>query len=125
VELYLNGVKPAYIRWHELQSTLEEEFPEEFKVRGQDRPSPETVMDWVRKRPDAPERLKQLRVQELAPGDGISGIPSYSFSQEPQPAVPISHASVSSADIAPLLGHFITLMAVAIMARFVWSLART
>jgi hypothetical protein len=125
VELYLKGVKPGYIRWDELQSTLEKEFPGEFKAKGEDKPSPETVLDWVRKRPDAPEQLKQLRVQEATPGQIMSGIPLHPFSHQAQPPVPIPYASVTSTDIAALFSHFIALMTMAIMVRFTWSLART
>lgn len=125
VELYLNGVKPGYVRWDELQSTLEKEFPGELKVRGEDRPSPETVLEWVRKYPDASERLRQLRVQEVAPGQRMSGVPSYPFGHQPQPSVSISYASVTSTDITALFGHFIALMAMVTMMRFAWSLART
>ena len=125
VELYLNGVKPGYIRWHELQSTLEKEFPGEFKVKGQDRPSPETVMDWVRKLPDAPERLKQLRAQEVAGAQRVTGAPPYPFGHQPHPSVPVSYTGNTSTDINALFGHFIALMVVALMARFAWSLART
>jgi hypothetical protein len=124
VELYLQGVKPGYIRWHELQSTLEKEFPTEFDVKGEDRPSPETIMEWVRKYPDAPERLKQLRVQEVAPDQKVSGMPPYPFIQRPRPLVPVPYAGVTSTDINAMFSHFIALMAVAIMARFAWSLAR-
>jgi len=74
IELYLNGVKPGYIRWDELQSTLEREFAEEFEVKGQDKPSPETVLSWVRKYHDAPERLKQLGVEQTTPNQVALGL---------------------------------------------------
>lgn len=124
VELYLNGVRPGYIRWHELQDTLEKEFPGEFKVKGQDRPSPETVMDWVRKYPDAPERLKQLRVQEVTAVERATGIPPCPFAHQGHLPVSVSYAG-NAADVTALFGHFIALMVVAVMARFVRSLART
>lgn len=68
VQLYREGVKPGYIRWEELQYTLEKGLPQEFKAVGQDRPSPETVLRWVKKYGDAPEKLKELRVQEYRQG---------------------------------------------------------
>jgi hypothetical protein len=37
------GVKPGYIGWAELQSTLERQFPGEFPNKGQDKPSPEAA----------------------------------------------------------------------------------
>ncbi len=125
VELYLNGVKPGYIRWDELQNTLVKEFPSYFPKVSDDLPSPETVMDWVRKYPDLAERLKQLRVQQITPSRRMSGISSYPFSHQPQPLVPIPYASVTSTDITALLSQFIALMAMVIMVRFAWSLART
>ncbi|MFZ7131345.1 MAG: hypothetical protein ACOWWR_03200 [Eubacteriales bacterium] len=62
IDLYSNGVKPGYIRWSELQSTLEQEFPKEFKIKGEDRPNPKTVLDWVEKYDDVPVALKKLNV---------------------------------------------------------------
>lgn len=124
IELYLNGVKPGYIRWHELQSTLEKEFPSEFPKIADDLPSPETVMEWVRKRPDAPERLRQLRVKEVAPGQGTSGMPSCPSSLQPQMPVPIRDAGMTSADIYAIFSHLVALMVMAMMVRLSWSLAR-
>lgn len=125
VELYRDGVKPGYIRWDDLQRTLVKEFPSEFPKVSDNLPSPETVMDWVRKRPDAPERLKQLRVQEVVPDKRMSGIPSYQFSHQPQLPVPIPYASITSTNMTALFGHCMALMAMAIMVRFAWFLART
>jgi hypothetical protein len=79
VELYRDGVKPGYMRWHELQGTLEKEFPDEIKQSGQDKPSPDTVMEWVKKYPDAPERLIRLRVEpaEPHPSTRQAGVPYF------------------------------------------------
>jgi hypothetical protein len=48
--------------WDELQSKLEEEFPEEFKIKGDDKPDPKTVLGWVKKYCDAPVVLRELGV---------------------------------------------------------------
>jgi hypothetical protein len=106
VELYLSGVKPGYIRWDELQSTLEKEFPGEFKMKGQDRPSPETVLAWVRRRPDAPERLRQLRVQQAATNQVIPG---------PAPLV-LGPGTMTGPDINSPLGWLMTFMMMAVMS---------
>jgi len=119
VELYLNGVKPGYIRWHELQSTLEKEFPEEFKVKGQDRPSPETVLEWVRKRPDAPERLRQLRAQQAATNRVIPG-PAFAYTAQPCLApLMLRPGTMTGPDINGLLGWLMTLLVASVMARCV------
>jgi hypothetical protein len=121
VELYLNGVKPGYIRWHELQNTLEKEFPSELKIKGQDRPSPETVLDWVRRRPDAPERLKQLRVQQLAPDRVMPGLTLAQTAQPwPAPLVPKT-STMTRPDINGLFGWLMTLLMAIVMARCVGS----
>jgi hypothetical protein len=64
VQLYRDGVKPGHIRWADLQRTLVMEFPSEFPKVPDNLPSPETVLEWVRKYPDVAERLRQLRVQQ-------------------------------------------------------------
>jgi hypothetical protein len=116
VELYLNGVKPGYIRWDELQSTLEKEFPGEFKVKGQDRPSPETVMEWVRKRPDAPQRLRDLRVQQVEPGSWQSRPISNPSAYELMPAMPVSPATSANPWLSALFQQFVAVMVFALMA---------
>lgn len=124
IELYLNGVKPGYIRWHELQSILQKEFPSEFPAVADDLPSPETVLDWVRKFPDAPERIRELKAQEFTRGEKATGTSPHQFGHQPQPAVPTPYARVTSSDMNALLGNLIALMAMAIMVRFAWSLIR-
>lgn len=125
VELYLNGVKPGYIRWHELHSTLEKEFPSEFKQVGQDKPSPETVMEWVRRYPDAPERLKNLRVQEAPPNSSMCGVPAYSFHYQPISSMPVPYVGVTSGDINALFSSFLVFLAMALMVQFAWFLSQS
>jgi len=121
IELYLNGVEPGYIRWHELQATLENEFPSEFKQLGQDKPAPETVMAWVRKRPDAPERLKDLRAQQATPNQNVPYIPVYPSIYQPRPALLVPNRGIIGWDINALLTQFTAVVAVAIMAHCVRS----
>jgi len=118
VDLYLNGVKLGYIRWHELQSNLEKEFPSEITQVGQDKPSPETVMEWVRRYPDAPERLKNLRVQQVTPNPSMNRIPAYSFHYQPTSAMPVSYGGMPNRDINTLFSQFTVFLAMALMVRF-------
>lgn len=117
VELYRDGVKPGYMRWHELQARLEKEFPGEFKHLGQDKPSPDTVMDWVRKYPDAPERLKQLRVQQADAHPSLPQIGASAFVIRPLPAIPIACESPAESSIRELFGWLAAFMFMLIMAR--------
>lgn len=123
IELYLNGVKPGYIRWHELQNTLQKEFPREFPVMADDLPSPETVLDWVRKFPDAPERIKQLKAQEVAQGKTVSGAWSYTYCQSELPAM-APYTGMTNTNVSTLFSQCIALMALAMMARFLYCLVR-
>ena len=125
VELYLKGVKPGYIRWDELQNTLEKEFPSEFPQVAQDRPSPETVLSWVRKRPDAPERLKNLRVQQASPNSSMNRVPAYSFNYQPSSAMSVSYISTPNRGINTLFSHFMAFLAVALMVRYAYSLSKS
>jgi hypothetical protein len=119
VELYLDGVKPGYIRWDELQSVLEKEFPEEFKVKGQDRPSPETVLEWVHKHPDAPERLRHLGVQRTAPDQVMPGLAlAYTGQAWPAPLLPKA-GTMTGPDIKSLFEWLMALLVMAVMARCV------
>jgi len=120
VELYLNGVKPGYIRWDELQATLQKEFPSDFPPVADDLPSPETVVHWVRKYPNAPERLKQLRVQELA--QGTSRTARYQLS--PKTFFPPQQAAVDSTGIAALTGYLLALTALGLVVRLTWFLTK-
>jgi len=117
VELYLNGVKPGYIRWYELQSTLEKEFPSEITQVGQDKPSPETVMKWVRKYPDAPERLKNLRAQQAPLNSGVCGLPTYLFKYQPSSAMPVSYVGMPNRGINTLFSQFAAFLAMVLMVR--------
>lgn len=125
VDLYLNGVKPGYIRWHELQSNLEKEFPSEIAQAGQDKPSPETVMEWVRRYPDAPERLKNLRVQQVTPNSSMNRIPAYSFHYQPTSVVPVSYVGMLNRDINTLFSHLMVFLAAALMVRFAYFLSKS
>ena len=118
VDLYLNGVKLGYIRWYELQSILEKEFPSEFTQVGQDKPSPETVMKWVRRYPDAPERLRNLRAQQAPLNSGMCGVPTYLFNYQPSSAMPVSYGGMPNRDINTLFSQFTQFLAMALMVRF-------
>lgn len=121
VELYQEGVEPRYIRWHELQNTLAKEFVQELSSGGRELPSPETVIAWVRKYPDAPERLRDLRVQQATPSQSVPWTSVYPSTWGPRPALAVPNAGVISWDINALFAQFMAVVAVAIMARCVSS----
>jgi hypothetical protein len=121
IELYRDGVEPGYIGWHELQATLEKEFASEFKQLGQDKPTPETVLAWVRKYPDAPKRLRDLRVQQATPNQSLPGVPIYASASQPRPVLAVTTAGVIGWDMNALFTQFMAVVAVAIMARCVSS----
>lgn len=121
VELYRDGVKPGYIRWDDLQRTLVREFPSEFPKVSDNLPSPETVMDWVRKYPDLTERLKQLRVQQAAPNQLMPGL-GFAYASQPCPAPLVPKAGiVTNLDINGLFGWLMALLVMVVMARCVSS----
>ncbi|MCX7911987.1 MAG: hypothetical protein N2506_03350 [Dehalococcoidales bacterium] len=120
VELYLNGIKPGYLRWHELQEILEKEFPGEIKQKGADRPTPETVMRWVRKYPDAPERLRQLRAQEANPASEQAGI---SLQSAPLTCW-YGHPGSSHARLSLIFTQFMALVVLVLMIRLARDLLR-
>ena len=123
VELYERGVKPGYIRWHELQSTLEKEFPGEFPNKGQDKPSPETILEWVRRRPDAPQRLRDLRVQQAELGSWQSYPMSNSGTYQLVPATPVSPIALGNTWLSALFQQFVAVVVFALMAHFVRALS--
>jgi hypothetical protein len=123
VELYLSGVKPGYIRWDELQATLEKEFASEIREVGQDKPAPETVIGWARKYPDAPERLRALRVQQVAPNQRVLRAPVYPSAGELRPALSTLNTGAVGWDINALFIQFMAMAATAILARFIVSLS--
>ena len=118
VQLYRDGVKPGYIRWYDLQSTLQKEFPSEFPPLADDWPTPEAVMNWVRKYPDAPERLKDLGVQQAAPNQMEPGAPAY----QPGVVFAVPNYSAINRDINALFAQLLTVVAVAAFCRFTVSL---
>jgi len=126
VELYLEGVKPGYMRWHDLQIRLEEEFPSEIPEKAQDKPSPQTIINWARKYPDAPERLRKLRVQQATLPFGAVWNPlkpSYCY-----PAVvkmPVRYAGTAYQTINALFSQFTALMVLALMAGCIASMAHS
>jgi len=93
VELYLQLVKPGYLRWPELQSILEEELSSEFEIKGQDKPSPETVIAWVQNYPDAPQRFRELGLYHTDPSLETSGRQTKLDYYQPQPALPVTRPS--------------------------------
>ena len=121
IELYSDAVKPGYIGWHDLQSTLHKEFPSEFPKVADDLPSPETVIAWVRKYPDAPERLRDLRVQQAPPAQEMPWASAYPSAYQSRPTLWTPNAGVISWDINALFTQFMAVVAVAIMGRCVRS----
>lgn len=119
IELYRELVEPRYIGWHELQSTLEAEFPEEFPAKGQDLPSPETVLDWVRKYPDAPQRLRDLRVQQLESTGAVLWGSANAWNYQSPPAISVPHVSSRDSNTIELLNQLTAMMALALMVTFV------
>lgn len=121
MELYRDGVKPGYIRWDDLQRTLVKEFPSEFPKVSDNLPSPETVMDWVRKYPDLAERLKQLRVQQAAPNQVLPG-QAFAYTSQPWPVPLVPKAGiVTTLDTNRLFGWLMALLVVTVMAHCVSS----
>ena len=118
VELYRDGVKPGHIRWDDLQRTLVKEFPSDFPKVSDNLPSPETVMDWVRKYPDLAERLKQLRVQQVAP-NRVMLEQAFAYTSQPWPVPLVQHRSITGLDTNRLIGWLMTLLVVSVMARCV------
>jgi len=124
VQLYSEGVKPGYMGWAELQSTLEKEFPGEFPESGQDKPSPETVLEWVRRWPDAPQRLRDLRVQQAELGSWVSHRMISTAAYQLVPVVPASPMARANTCLDVLFQQFTAIMAFALMACFVRVLSR-
>ena len=122
VELYLEGVKLGYIGWAELQSSLEKEFPDEFQNKGQDKPSPETILEWVRRWPDAQQHLRDLRVQQVEPSSwqsrGMSNAGTYQF----VPDMPVSPFASANPWFSALFQQCVAVMVFALMAHFVMAL---
>ena len=121
IGLYFDGVKTGVIGWHDLQSTLLKEFPLEFPKVADDLPSPETVLEWVRKYPDAPERLRNLRVQQATPNQSLPWVPVYPSTWGPCPVLVVPNTGAIRWDINALFNQFMAVVAVAIMARYVSS----
>ena len=118
VELYLSGVKPGLIRWTDLQNTLAKEFPEEL-AQGKDIPSEETVREWAKKYPDAPERLRNLRVQQKEPAGDILSSSSNIWSRRPYQALPAGSLSNTNSGTHVLFNQLAALMIFAWTVRFV------
>ena len=123
VQLYLAGVTPGYIGWAELQSTLEREFPGEFANKGQDKPSPETILEWVRRWPDAPQRLRDLRVQQVEPSSCQSCPMSNAGAYQLMPAIPVSPFASANPWLSALVQQFVAVMVFALMVHFVRALS--
>ena len=113
VELYQEGVKPGDIRWADLFSTLQKEFASEFDRIGYEKPTPETVMAWVKKYPNLSQRLKDLRVQQVAPSQKAHQVPLYPPTYQPYLAPQVHNTSVPRWDMNTLLNQ---MMAIVIMA---------
>jgi hypothetical protein len=113
VELYRDGVKPGLIRWSDLHSTLRAEFASELKNVEYELPNPETVMAWVKKYPNLSQRLKDLRVQQAAPGQRVQQMPVYPPVYQPYMAPPVPSSGTPGWNINVLFGQ---MMAIIIMA---------
>ncbi len=125
VELYKKGVEPGYIRWYELQNTLAKEFAPELPSGGPALPSPETVIAWVCKYPDAPERLRDLRAQQAPLNSGMCGVPTYLFNYQPSSAMPVSYVGMPNRGINTLFSQFTAFLAMALMVRFAYFLSKS
>ena len=123
VELYLGGVATRYIRWVDLENTLVKEFAGELE--GKELPAPETVLEWVRKYPDLPQRLRELRVQEAGSTSTVSQRPLSAWNyQATREFVPVPYASAGSYDINALLNLFAAFVALALLSGFMRALLR-
>lgn len=123
VELYQEGVKPGDIRWTDLHSTLRAEFASELKDVRYDLPNPETVMAWVKKYPNLSQRLKDLRVQQAAPGQRAQRKPLYPPAYQLYLAPPVHNTSVPRWDMNTLLNQMLALVLMAWLFNFAWSLS--
>lgn len=115
-------MKPGLIRWTDLQNTLAEEFPEEFPeelAQGKDIPSEETIREWAKKYPDAPERLRNLRVQQREPAGDILSSSSNIWSQRPSHALPAGSLANTNSGTHVLFNQLAALMIFAWTVRFV------
>jgi len=123
VELYLGGVATRYIRWVDLENTLVKEFAGELE--GKELPASETVLEWARKYPDLPQRLRELRVQEVGSTSAISrGRLSACNYQATRMWVPAPYASAGGYDLNALLNLFAAFIALALLSGFMRALSR-
>lgn len=123
VELYLEGIATRYIRWRDLENTLAKEFEEELE--GKELPAPETVLEWVRKYPDLPQRLRELRVQEAGSTSTVSQrpLPAWNY-QATRVFVPAPYATADGYDLNALLNQFAAFVALALLNGFMRALLR-
>lgn len=121
IELYQEGVKPGDIRWSDLHSTLRAEFTSELKDVGYDLPNPETVMAWVKKYPNLSQRLKDLRVQQAAPGQRVQRMPVYPPVYQPNPAPPVPKSGVANWNV--LFGQMMAIIIMACLFSFARALS--
>ena len=71
IQLYKSGVKEGVIGFQDIQRALEEEFPQEFKQFGEDRPDPDTIKRWVKDESQLPKQLKRIGVIKEGLEQGI------------------------------------------------------
>lgn len=116
IQLYREGVKPGYLRWDELQYILQTEFPDEFRAEGEDRPTPETVLHWVRNYSQAPQSLKRLGISVTPAGDDITGRQLGTAVSPPQ------RGSVTSIEVMSALNLATFVCAWAIALNLIYSL---
>jgi hypothetical protein len=108
VELYYKGVKSGYVRWSESQNTLEEEFPSEFENKGRDKPSPETMMAWVRKYPDAHQHLIDLGMIKTDPILATGGTTVQLSGDQPLSPLPATRLSNIINDVMTCMAWIIS-----------------
>ena len=123
VELYQEGVKPGDIRWADLFSTLQAEFASEFDRIGYEKPTPETVMAWVKKYPDLSQRLKDLRVQQAATGQRAQRMPLYPPAYQLYLAPSVPNTSVAGWDINVLFRQMMALVIMTCLFSFARALS--
>ena len=123
VELYMEGVATRYIRWADLENTLVKEFAGELE--GKELPASETVLEWARKYPDLPQRLRELRVQEAGFTSAVSQRPLSAWNyQTTRVFVPAPYASAGGHDLSALLNLFAAFVALALLSGFIRALLR-
>jgi len=93
VELHFQGVQTGYLRVDDVQNKLAKEFAAELEMKDIAIPSPETIMTWVRKYPDASQRLRDLEAQQIDPSPKTSGTQTKLEYYQKPPSLPVTRPS--------------------------------